>query len=104
MLDHSYDVPVLLVVFNRLNEVKKSLKAISAAQPKHFFVFSDGARPGNIEDLSRIADVREFIKNAVTWECQFDFFCSEVNVGCDNAVCNGLERLFKDRSYLMVLK
>ncbi|MDA8751062.1 hypothetical protein N9M77_05895 [Planktomarina temperata] len=100
----SFDIPVLLVVFNRLDEVKKSIEAISRIKPKYFYVFSDGARAGNLDDISRIAAVRDYIENVVNWECHFDFYHSQENVGCDTAVSKGLDRLFQGHEYGIILE
>ena len=46
---------ILLITFTRPEHTKRVLEAIMAAQPQNLYVFQDGARDGNEDDLKKAA-------------------------------------------------
>ena len=53
------DIPILLITFNRPEHTRRVLESIMAAQPKDLYVFQDGAREGNENDIKKCAEVRQ---------------------------------------------
>ena len=99
-----FDVPILLVAFNRLEEVKATLSAILAIQPKYLYVFSDGPRVSHKQDPKLIGTVREYIKDNVPAYCSLNMIESPVNVGCDLAVVTGLNAVFENHEKAIILE
>lgn len=75
--------PVLLVSFNRPQHTKKVLEAVLVAQPQDLYVFQDGARDGNTDDIQKCAKVRQVIEDLTEGtHTQLHTFYSEKNLGC----------------------
>jgi hypothetical protein len=55
-------VPILLVTFNRPEHTKRVLEAILAAKPQDLYVFQDGARDRNEDDLKKCTEVRQVVE------------------------------------------
>lgn len=76
------DVAVLLIFFNRANEVKQVFEKIKLARPSKLFLYQDGARANNKKDLDGIAKCREIV-NDIDWDCEVHTLFQEKNYGCD---------------------
>ena len=74
--------PILLITFNRPFHTRKVLEVIRAQKPKQLFVFQDGVRDGNENDIVKCAEVRQVVKDLVNWECELETYYSDVNLGC----------------------
>lgn len=74
--------PILLVSFNRPEYVRRVLTVIREHAPRQLFVFQDGAREGNSEDIEQCARVRSVIQEMVDWNCELHTFYSDQNLGC----------------------
>lgn len=74
--------PILLITFNRPSHTRKVLEVIRAQQPEQLFVFQDGTRDGNENDIVKCAEVRQVVKDLVNWECELETYYSDVNLGC----------------------
>ena len=57
------NIPILLITFNRHEHTRRVLEAIMAAQPQDLYVFQDGARNGNEDDLKKCAEVRQVVES-----------------------------------------
>ena len=76
-----FDIPVVLFVFRRLDTVKLIMDKIKEVQPQKLYVFSDGPRVGRTDEKKKVLEVREYIKEAVDWDCNTHFEFSEYNKG-----------------------
>lgn len=75
--------PVLLITFNRPQYTDKVLKAVLKAQPHNLYVFQDGAREGNYDDMKKCSEVRKVIEELThDAQTQLHTFYSEKNLGC----------------------
>lgn len=74
--------PTLLITFNRPDHVRMVLEAISIIQPNELYVFQDGPRKGDKEDINRCKTTRHVIEDLITWPCCLHTFFSEKNLGC----------------------
>lgn len=85
--------PILFLVFNRPKETKVVFEAIKAAKPRQLFVSADGARNNRPGDFENVSAVREII-DSVDWDCEVKTNFREHNLGCKNAVSNGIDWFF----------
>lgn len=86
--------PVLLITFNRPVFTQKVLRAVREYMPEKLFIFQDGAREGNLEDVSKCASVREVIENGIDWPCQVEKCYSDINLGCGPGPAKALSWYF----------
>ena len=75
--------PILLIAFNRPEHVRKVLSEVLKAQPRDLFVFQDGAREGNQDDIANCSMVRTVIGDMCKGQdIVLHTLFSETNLGC----------------------
>ena len=62
------NIPILLLTFNRPEHTRRVLETIMAVQPQDLYVFQDGARDGNEDDLKKCAEVRRVVESMTDGE------------------------------------
>ena len=89
------DAPVLLITFNRPRHTRRVLETIMAAHPKDLFVFQDGSRNGNEDDLKKCAEVRKVVDELTTGtEVCLHTNYSNCNLGCGAGPMTGITWFF----------
>jgi len=88
------DIPILLICFNRPNHLSRVLSVIRLWQPRLVFLFQDGAREGNTDDIEKCAQVRSVVKELVDWECDLHTFYADRNYGCGAGPMTGINWFF----------
>ena len=86
--------PVVMVVFNRPELVRRVFERVRAARPPKLLVVCDGPRASRATDSERVADVRKIFETAVDWPCEVIREYAEKNIGCMDRIHSGLNRAF----------
>lgn len=89
----AFDVPVVLIAFNRPRVTRRVIDAWREVRPSRIFVIADGPRPGNAEDEVLCAEVRAAIEE-IDWECTVDKRLAPTNIGLEANVELGLDWVF----------
>lgn len=76
------DIAVLILFFSRPEQFKKVFEAVRQARPSKLYLYQDGARENNNEDVERIQECRKIAEN-IDWECEVHQLYQEKNYGCD---------------------
>lgn len=95
--------PILFLVFNRPKETAVVFEAIRKAKPRQLFVAADGPRANRPADADNCKAVRDII-NQVDWECEVKTLFREHNMGCRNAVSEGISWFFDNVEEGIVLE
>ena len=74
------DVPVLILFFNRPQQLSQVFEQVKKARPSRLFLYQDGAR--SERDLPGIEACREIVSQ-IDWECEVEQLYQEKNFGCD---------------------
>ena len=90
-----FKTPILLITFNRPDHTRRMFDVIKRQKPKSLFVFQDGAREGNIQDIEKCAAVRSLFKEPFEWECELKTFYSDKNLGCGLGPATGITWFFE---------
>lgn len=85
-------VPTLMVIFNRPDKTKKVFEAVRQAKPRQLFVFADGPREHNPQDIETCDETRQIIN--VDWDCQVHLKISDKNLGCKLGVYSAVSWFF----------
>lgn len=99
--------PVVLFVYNRLDDVKQSLSALALntiAKETEVYIFSDG--PKNEQDTEKVAAVREYISQD-TWKEKFstvNIIMSAKNRGLANSIISGVDQIIRQYGRVIVLE
>lgn len=103
MKNYLNDLGVAIIFFNRPEPLKKVFEAIKLNKPKKLFLIQDGAREGNLKDLSKVLLCREIVEN-VDWECEVYKNYSDINLSCDNRVFTGISWAFEYVDKLVIFE
>lgn len=74
------DVSVLILFFNRPNQLGQVFEQVKKARPSRLFLYQDG--PRNEKDMPGILACREVVSD-IDWECDVHTLYQEKNYGCD---------------------
>lgn len=89
------NIPILILTFNRPEHTRRVLETIMAAQPQDLYVFQDGARDGNEDDLKKCAEVRLMVESMTEGELvRLHTNYSEKNLGCGAGPMTGITWFF----------
>lgn len=95
--------PVVLIIFNRPQHTEKVFEVIRQVQPSQLLVIADGPRPNRPEDKEKCASARAII-DRVDWECQVLKNYSDINLGCDPRIIDGLNWVFDTVEEAIILE
>lgn len=74
------DISVLILFFNRPQQLSQVFAQVCKARPSRLFLYQDG--PRSEKDMPGILACREIVAQ-VDWECQVETLYQERNYGCD---------------------
>ncbi|MBQ7181882.1 MAG: hemolysin activation protein [Bacteroidaceae bacterium] len=74
------DVPVLILFFNRPEQLSQVFQQVREARPTKLFLYQDG--PRDEHDLPGIMACREVVAD-IDWDCEVHQLYQERNYGCD---------------------
>ena len=98
-------VPILLIGFNRPEHTRRVLEAIMAAQRKDLYVFQDGAREGNENDVKKCAEVRQVVEDMTKGSAvRLHTYFSDRNLGCGPGPMTALNWFFSENEYGIILE
>ena len=95
-------IPILYLVFNRLDTVKQTFLVIQKAKPKKLFLAADG--PRNSEEKKKTDIVREYILNNISWDCEVKTLFRKKNLGCEHACKSAITWFFKNVEMGIILE
>jgi hypothetical protein len=102
--DSDFEIPILLITFNRLNYTKKVFNQIKLVKPRVLYVSSDGPRVNVDDDVELVKSVRSFIETSIDWDCQFYPIYHEINLGCKYAPSFAINYLFLKEDLGIILE
>jgi len=89
---HNEKIPVLLIIFNRLDTTKKVFSEIRKYKPRKLFIAADGPRDQKEAVLCRT--VREYILENIDWPCEYKTLFRQNNIGVKIAVSAAIDWFF----------
>jgi len=97
-----FDIPILLICFNRPSTTKEVLEKIKQLKPIELYIVCDG--PRNSKDKKLVSEVRQLIYKYVDWECSIKKQFREENFGCKKSVSEGITWFFKHTTKGIILE
>jgi hypothetical protein len=92
----TFDVPVLLLIFNRPDTTERVINQIKAVRPSKLFIAADGPRVHNVKDKQMCEAVRSLVLNTIDWDCELKTLFREQNLGCGIAVSEAITWFFEN--------
>lgn len=102
MANFNLTTPVLYLVFNRLDFVKKTFPEIQKAKPKQLFIACDG--PRTPEEKKKTDAVRKYILENINWKCEVKTLFRDKNLGCKYAVSGAIDWFFENVKQGIILE
>jgi hypothetical protein len=99
----SFDIPILFLVFNRIDTTKEVFEKIKSIKPKFLFIASDGPRLNNIND-QEVFIIREWILENIDWNCEIKTLFREENLGCGLAISSAISWFFENVEMGIILE
>ena len=100
----SFQIPILLNVFNRPEETSRVLAILSDLKPERLFVHCDGPRAGHPTDRDNVAEVRRIIEDGITWPCDLKSLFEDTNLGCGKGPATSMTWFFSQVEEGIVLE
>lgn len=99
-----FDIPILYLIFNRLDTVQRTLPVLQELKPAQLFIAADGPRaskPGEAENCKR---VREYVTHNINWDCEVKTLFRDENLGCQKNVSAAITWFFNNVEMGIVLE
>jgi len=97
-----YDVPVVMLMFNRPHNARQVLAAIRGITPTQLHLVCDGPREHAAGDIDLVTECRSLV-DEIDWDCELTVDFSDSNLGCGRRVSSGLDGAFErfDRAVIL---
>lgn len=90
-----FNTPILLVVFNREDTIRRVFAEIKKLKPKYLYIAADGPRENRIGEKEKCERVRSIV-NEIDWDCEVHKLFHEKNLGCHTAVPAAISWFFEN--------
>ena len=95
--------PVLLIGFNRPDNMGKVFEQIRKSQPEVLYIAVDGARDNKPGETDRCKECQSFAQK-VDWPCDVHTLFRDKNVGCALGVSGAISWAFESTERLIILE
>lgn len=99
-----YNIPILLVFFNREDVVMRTFERIRDVQPSKLYLACDGPRENCPGERLVVEALRERLLKQIDWPCDVRTRFLEKNVGCSLGVSTAIDWLFENEEVGIVLE
>ncbi len=97
------NTPVLLIVFNRPDKVKRLITALAEIKPREVYIAADGPRSHKAADAELCEETRKLV-STLPWECNIHTNFQEKNLGCKIGVSTAISWFFTKVEEGMILE
>ena len=98
------EIPVLYIIFNRLDTVQRSFESIRQARPAKLYLAADGPRKDHEGEQERCEEVRRWVLAHIDWDCEVFQRFQETNVGCGHHPADAITWLFENEDRGVILE
>jgi hypothetical protein len=104
MESDTFDVPILMIIFNRPDVTTRVFEAVRAVRPKKLYVGADGPRRHRLDDVENCRLAREAITKNIDWPCELRTLFRDENLGGRLAVTGAFKWYFEQVAEGIVLE
>jgi hypothetical protein len=101
---NTFNIPVLFLIFNRLDTAKQVFEAIRTTAPSRLYIASDGHRENKANEREKVESVRKYVLESIDWDCEVKTLFRENNLGCGKAVSEAITWFFKNEEMGIILE
>lgn len=95
MYKNKFNVPVLLMIFNRPDTTFRVFEQIRKFKPSRLFIAADGPRENVVRDKEKCDQARDIAKQ-VDWDCEVKTLYRDKNLGCGIAPSSAISWFFEN--------
>lgn len=99
----TYDIPILIIAFNRPEVSRVTFEEIKRLQPSSLYVAIDGARESVEGEVEKVHEVSE-IYHKVDWPCEVHYHHNDRNMGAELTVSNAISWVLNENEYCIILE
>lgn len=103
-MNNQLNTPVLYIIFNRLDTVKRTFPVIAAQKPARLFIAADGPRVSREGEAEKCREVRNFVLSNINWNCDVQTLFREENLGCGENVHRAITWFFDNVEQGIILE
>ncbi len=97
------DIPILLIAFNRPENVKRVIESLALIKPKRLLFAVDGPRAGNASDQVKVANVQNAIAN-LNWTTSVETYFRKENLGIRRGIPDAVSWAISKYGKVIVLE
>ncbi|MDD4829857.1 MAG: nucleotide-diphospho-sugar transferase, partial [Bacteroidales bacterium] len=98
-----YNIPILFIIFNRLDTTEQVFEQIRKQKPKYLYIAADGPRKDREDDNENCKKTRAII-DRINWDCELKTLFREENLGCGKAVSGAITWFFENVEMGIILE
>ncbi|MBQ9539100.1 MAG: nucleotide-diphospho-sugar transferase [Treponema sp.] len=98
------NTPVLYIVFNRLDTVRRTFSRIAEQKPSQLYIAADGPRKEREGEAESCAAVRDYVLSRIDWPCSVHTLFRDENLGCKYGVSAAIKWFFSSVESGIVLE
>lgn len=98
------DVPVLLLFFSRTEQTRLVFEKIRNVRPKRLYLFQDGPRENNLNDINGVKECRDTVESMIDWNCEVHRNYHDRNLGCDPSGYLSRKWVFETENKAIILE
>lgn len=97
-----FDVPILYIIFNRLETVEKTFPRIAELKPTTLYISADGPRENIDGEKEKCENVRNWVLSHIDWNCNVHTMFSDKNLGCKYGPAKAIKWFFSEVDFGIV--
>lgn len=98
-----FEIPIVLIIFNRPELTKICLDEIIKINPKKLYVICDGPRNSVEYEFLEVDKCRKLIED-IKIDCEVIKYYSKENMGCKKRIISGLNFVFENEKFAIILE
>ena len=103
-MESRYNVPVLLLIFNRPAVTKAMFDSVRSIRPKYLYVAADGPRKDREGEKELCEKTRSVITDNIDWDCNVKTLFRTENAGLKKNVNEALDWFFENEEKGIILE
>lgn len=96
-----FNVPILLILYDRIEETHKVFQVLRNIQPAKLYVAGDAAKSGNDLDYKRVYQARSVVQP--NWDCQLHTLWQDQHLGKSTAIYESIKWFFTQEEEGIIL-
>ena len=100
----NFDIPILLIIFNRLDTTIQVVDSIRTIQPSKLYIASDGPRKNREGEDEIVKAVRDYVLKSVDWNCEVKTLFHNENLGCGQGPAQAITWFFENEEMGIILE